>query len=99
MICFHEIVYIDHHGKSCGLCGIALEGYGVASPFPGKQEGNERCLYGRTTWRIINKTEEQCVYCLLIRKRYEQPKKTDSWQSFKMLPLYVHSLYISSQNL
>jgi hypothetical protein len=79
MICFHEIVFIDPQGKSCGRCGIALEGYGIASPFPGKQETNERCLHGRTAWRRINKTEEQCAYCLLIRKRGEYPEQTDRW--------------------
>jgi hypothetical protein len=45
MICFHELVFIDPDGKSCGLCSIALEGYGVASPFPGKQLSTwQNCL-------------------------------------------------------
>jgi hypothetical protein len=79
MICFHEIVFIDHQGKSCGRCGIALEGYGVACPFPGKQESTQQCLHGRTAWRTINETDEQCVYCLLIRKRGEHSGQTDIW--------------------
>ena len=48
--CFHEIVFCDSYGKSCGLCGIALEGYGVATSFPGTQKDNDRCLYGATAW-------------------------------------------------
>jgi hypothetical protein len=91
MICFHEIVYIDPHGKSCRLCGIALEGYGVACPFPGKQGENERCLHGRTAWRIINKNEKQCIYCSLICKKDEHPEKTDNWQ-FEILTINRHLL-------
>jgi hypothetical protein len=66
--CFHEIVYCDSNGKSCRLCGTALEGYGVAVSFPGKQKASDRCMHGPSAWRIINESEEQCVYCLHIYK-------------------------------
>jgi hypothetical protein len=63
-----KLSFIDYQGKSCGLCGIALEGYGVDCPYRGKQDISTVCMAELLGEQLIKPKSSVFIAYLFVKE-------------------------------